>query len=72
MILNPLPSRAYWQRYVLQVVYCGYHNIIRVFSSVSLRRSDRFYLFTASEGALRMPSQLSANQGPLSAVPDNC
>ena len=48
---KPLPSRAYCQRYVLQVVYCGYRNIIRVFSNVSLRRSGRFYLFTGSECA---------------------
>ena len=57
-ILNPLPSRAYSWRYALQVVYYGYHNIIRVFSSVSLPRSDQFYLFMASECALRMRSQL--------------
>ena len=34
---------------VFQIVYCGYRNIIQVFSNVSLRRSDRFRLFTASE-----------------------
>ena len=43
-ILNPLPSRAYCRRYVLQVVYCGYRNIIQVFSNVSLWQSDRFHL----------------------------
>ena len=54
-IPNPLQSRASYRRYVLQVVYYGYRDIIRVFSNVSLRRSDRF---TASECALRMRSQL--------------
>ena len=59
-IPNPLPSRAYCRRYALQVIYCGYRNLIRVFSNVSLQRSDRFRLFTASECALRTAHAFTA------------